>query len=148
MRWPKPNRCAYRAKIPGALVLGADQILVTANGDFLDKPETPQDARDHLHLLSGGTHTLLSGAVISQDAVPVWRHIDTAKLTMRSLSDAFIDSYVQSQWQRIRHCVGCYEIEGHGAQMFARMEGSQFTVLGLPLLPLLDYLRIRGELPS
>ena len=135
-------------RIPGAMVLGADSILVTEKGEYLDKPETPDDAKAHLKMLSGATHSLMSGAVISEDGEPVWRHIDVAKMTMRTLSDAFIDDYVAENWDNIRHCVGCYEIEGRGAQLFTRVLGSQFTIMGLPLLHLLDYLRIRKVLPS
>ncbi len=135
-------------RVPGAMVLGADSLVVTEDGQYLDKPETPGDAKMHLHMLSGTTHSLLSGAVIYEDGAPVWRHIDVAKMTMRHLSDGFVDDYVSAHWDNIRHCVGCYEIEGPGAQLFARILGSQFTIMGLPLLHLLDYLRIRKVLPS
>ena len=109
----------------------------------------PRDeAREHLCRMSGQTHRLISAAVFAEDARPVWRHIDTAKMTMRVLSDAFIEAYVAAHWDDIRHCVGCYQIERAGAQLFARVEGSHFTIIGLPLFAVLDYLRVRGKMPS
>lgn len=134
-------------KYSGGLVLGCDQILVTAEGEIFDKPETAEEARVHLEMLSGKTHRLISAAVICENGEPVWRIVDTASLTMRSLSSAFIDQYVASHWEHIRHCVGCYRIEAEGAQLFLSISGSQFTIIGLPLLPVLDYLRLRGLLP-
>jgi septum formation protein len=135
-------------KYPVDLVLGCDQILVTADGQLLDKPESPDDARAHLAMLSGKPHRLISAAAICENGEPVWRIVDTAQMTMRSLSDAFIDHYVDAYWPHIRYCVGCYRIEAEGAQLFSGVSGSQFTIIGLPLLPVLDYLRIRGLLPS
>ena len=135
-------------KYPTALVLGCDQVLVTADGELLDKPESPDDARAHLELLSGKTHRLVSAAVLCENGEPVWRIVDTAQMAMRSLSAGFIEQYVDTHWDHIRHCVGCYRIEAEGAQLFANVSGSQFTIIGLPLLPVLDYLRVRGLLPT
>ena len=135
-------------KFPGRLVLGCDQILSTADGVLLDKPESPAMAESHLVMLSGKTHRLISAAVICENGEPVWRIADTAQMTMRPLSEAFIADYVALYWQHIRHCVGCYRIEAEGAQLFASVSGSQFTVIGLPLLPVLDYLRVRGLLQA
>ncbi|WP_108811519.1 Maf family protein [Sphingorhabdus sp. Alg231-15] len=135
-------------RIGPALVLGGDQILALEDGAMLDKPTNRQEAKAHLRLLSGKKHKLFSAAVIADQGSPVWRHIDIATLTMRSLSEAFIDTYVDAEWDNIRHCVGCYEIEGRGAQLFSDIKGSQFTIMGLPLLHLLDYLRVRGVMPS
>lgn len=135
-------------RIGPALVLGGDQVLALEDGSMLDKPTDRDDAKAHLRLLSGKKHKLFSAAVIADQGSPVWRHIDIATLTMRNLSDAFIDSYVDAEWDNIRHCVGCYEIEGRGAQLFLDIKGSQFTIMGLPLLHLLDYLRVRGVMPS
>ncbi len=134
-------------RIPDALVLGADQILALADGAQLDKPIDERQAIAHLTAMSGTTHKLVTAAVIAQNGQAVWRHIDIAKLTMRELSPEFIEDYVARHWDDIRHSVGCYRIEGEGAQLFAKVEGSQFTIIGLPLLAILDYLRIRGELP-
>lgn len=133
-------------KMPTDMVLGCDQICVGPDGYIYDKPETPNDARAHLAQLSGKVHRLISAAVICEQGEPVWRIIDTAQLTMRSLSPQFIDNYVDRYWDEIRHCVGCYRIEAEGTQLFASVSGSQFTIIGLPLLPLLDYLRVRGLL--
>lgn len=135
-------------KMRDRLVLGCDQLLVSAEGKIFDKPETPDDARAHLALLSGKTHRLISAAVMCEGGEPVWRIVDTATLTMRPLSEDFIDHYVAQYWDAIRHCVGCYRIEAEGAQLFTGVSGSQFTVIGLPLLPVLDYLRLRGFLPT
>ena len=134
-------------KMPTAMVLGCDQICVGPDGYIFDKPQTPDDARAHLARLSGKVHRLISAAVICEQGEPVWRIIDTAQLTMRNLSPQYIDDYVETYWDEIRHCVGCYRIEAEGAQLFASVSGSQFTIIGMPLLPLLDYLRTRGLLP-
>ncbi len=135
-------------KIPAGLVLGCDQILVTAGGLMLGKPESREDAAAHLKLLSGTTHRLVSAAVMCEGGKPVWRIVDTAQMTMRVLSDGFIDDYVDLYWEHIRHCVGCYRIEAEGAQLFSGVSGSQFTIIGLPLLPVLDYLRVREILAA
>ena len=135
-------------KFPGRLVLGCDQILVTGDGEILDKPESPEIAVQHLTLLSGKTHRLISAAVICENGEPVWRIADTAQMTMRPLSETFIADYVARYWDHIQYCVGCYRIEAEGAQLFTSVSGSQFTVIGLPLLPVLDYLRVRGLLPT
>ncbi len=135
-------------RIGTGMVLGADQVLALEDGVMLDKPVDPAEAIAHLKLLSGRKHKLFSAAVIAEQGTPVWRHIDIATLSVRPLSDSFIEEYVESEWEKIRHCVGCYEIEGRGAQLFSAISGSQFTIMGLPLLHLLDYLRIRGILTS
>ncbi len=134
-------------KFRNALVLGCDQILVTADGRILDKPESPEEACEHLALLSAKAHRLISALVICENGEPVWRVVDTAQMNMRVLSSQYIEQYVSTYWKHIRHCVGCYRIEAEGAQLFASVSGSQFTIIGLPLLPLLDYLRVRGLLP-
>lgn len=135
-------------KFTGRLVLGGDQILVTGDGVILDKPESREQAETHLAMLSGKTHKLISAAVICENGESVWHMVDTAQMTMRPLSSGFIKDYVGLYWERIRHCVGCYRIEAEGAQLFASVAGSQFTVIGLPLLPVLDYLRVRGLLQT
>lgn len=134
-------------KFPTALVLGCDQLLVTAEGLFLDKPQSPEEAQKHLAMLSDKTHRLISAAVICENGEPVWRIVDSAQMAVRPLSAGFIEKYVTAHWDDIRHCVGCYQIESIGAQLFKSVSGSQFTIIGLPLLPVLDYLRIRGLLP-
>lgn len=133
---------------PSDLVLGSDSIVVLADGTLLDKPETREDAERHLKAMSGKTHRLISAAVIAEGGRPVWRHVDIAKLHVRTLSDGFIQTYLDAEWPVIAGCVGCFRIEGPGVQLFARTEGSHFTILGMPLLPVLDFLRVRGILAS
>ena len=131
-----------------ALVLGCDSVVVLDDGSMLDKPRSRDEAGAHLARMSGKRHDLVSAAVIAEGGRPVWRVVDRAKMHVRTLSDAFIQTYLDQEWPEIAGCVGCYRIEGPGAQLFTRIEGSQFTVLGLPLLQVLDYLRVRGVMPS
>jgi septum formation protein len=130
-----------------ALVLGCDQIL--ALGDVIfTKPETPDHAITQLHALRGQTHHLYSAIVIYQNGQPLWRHIGHARLTMRAMSDQALASYVATEWESIRHSVGCYKIEERGIQLFSQIDGDVFTIQGLPLLPLLNYLALRGIIAS
>lgn len=115
---------------------------------MLDKPRSRAEAAEHLRRLSGKRHDLFSAAVIAEAGRPIWRSVDRARLHVRPLSEAFIESYLDQEWPEIAGCVGCYRIEGPGVQLFTRIDGSHFTVLGLPLLPVLDYLRIRGVMQS
>ncbi|HBL93505.1 MULTISPECIES: Maf family protein [unclassified Hyphomonas] len=131
---------------PG-LVIGCDQML-SLDGEAFDKPVDLADARNHLVKLSGKTHTLETAIVISEEGKPVWRHLARPKLTVRPLSGAFIDTYVETVGEPLLSTVGAYQLEGLGAQLFTRIEGDYFSILGLPLLPLLDYLRTRGVLLS
>lgn len=133
---------------PGALVLGGDSVVALADGTTLDKPIDRDDAAAHLRLMSGARHDLISAAVIAENGRPVWRHVDVARMHVRPLSEAFIQAYLDQEWPAIAGCVGCYRVEGPGIQLFSRIEGNHFTILGMPLLPLLDYLRVRGVLPS
>lgn len=136
------------ARKPGYLVLGSDSLVALEDGSVLDKPVDRADAADHLRRMSGARHDLWSAAVIAENGQVVWRHVERAKVFVRSLSDAFIETYLDAEWPAIAASVGCYRIEGPGVQLFTKIEGSQFTVLGLPLLNVLDYLRVRGELPA
>lgn len=131
---------------PGVLVLGADTVVVTADGSLLAKPETRARAEAQLAQLAGTTHVLTSAAVIAENGVAVWRASQSARLTMRPLSADFIADYLDREGDAVLGCVGCYRIEGLGAQLFTRIIGDQFTIRGLPLLDLLDYLRVRGVL--
>lgn len=131
-----------------ALVLGSDSIVELQDGRLLDKPENRAEAAEHLRLLSGRRHYLYSAAVIAEAGQPVWRFVDRATMHVRPLSESFIDTYLDREWDEVQWCVGVYRVEGPGAQLFSRIEGSHFTVMGLPLLPVLDYLRTRGILAS
>ncbi len=131
---------------PQALVLGSDSLAVLEDGTILSKPRDREEAAKHLEMMSGKRHDLVSAAVIAEAGRPVWRHVDRARMFVRPLSDSFIEAYLDAEWPKISGCVGCYRIEGPGVQLFSRVEGSQFTVLGMPLLPLLGYLRERQVL--
>ena len=129
------------------LVLGCDSTVVLDDGTMLDKATSRDEQADLLRKISGQRHRLYSAAVICEGGAPVWRHVDVAKMHVRTLSDVFIESYLDLEWPAVGGCVGGYRVEGPGIQLFAKIEGSQFTIQGLPLLPLLDYLRSRKMLP-
>lgn len=130
-------------KRPADLVLGCDQVL-ELDRRILSKPDTPDEARDHLRQLRGRSHKLLSAVVVYENAEPVWRHVAEARLTMHQISDSYLDDYVARTWDSIRHSVGCYKIEEEGVRLFSAISGDHFTILGLPLLPLLAWLGTRG----
>ncbi|WP_323781615.1 Maf family protein [Thalassovita sp.] len=132
-------------KFPDALVIGCDQVL-DFNGLILSKPTSRQDARSQLQQLRGERHMLLSAAVICQAGKPIWRHIGQVRLRMRDFSDDYLDGYLDRNWPEIGYCVGSYKLEEEGVRLFSRIDGDYFTVLGLPLLELLSYLTLRGEL--
>ena len=125
---------------PDRYVIGADQILV-CNGSLYDKPCDLAEAKTHLQSLSGQTHQLMTAAIILLDGRVVWQHLSTPALTMRVLEDAFIDAYLADVGDLALTSVGAYQLEGLGAQLFDRVEGDFFSILGLPLLPLLAFLR-------
>ena len=129
---------------PGDLVLGCDQTLALDDGTMFDKPADAQALREQLGRLSGRTHRLFSACVAAEAGRPVWRAVEVVKLTVRPLTTSFIDTYVEAAGSDLLGCVGGYQIEGRGAQLFERIEGSHFALLGLPLLPLLSWLRTRG----
>ena len=135
-------------RVPGGLVLGCDQTLSLEDGSMIDKAVDRADAERILRLLSGRVHHLHSAAVIALNGEPIWRHVERVRMTVRSLSDSVIANYLDQEWEQCRWCVGNYRIEGPGVQLFSKVEGSQFGIQGLPLLPLLDFLRVRGVLPS
>ncbi len=128
---------------PGGLVIGADQML-DCEGVWFDKPVDVAQARGHLESLRGRTHELVTAAVIVRDGICLWQHVDRARLTMRQFSDGFIDDYLDRVGADVCRSVGAYQLEGKGAQLFSRIDGDFFTILGLPLLPLLDTLRGHG----
>jgi septum formation protein len=130
-------------KHPEALVLGCDQVLALDRDTFA-KPETPEDARQHLRRLRGKTHKLLSALVVYENAEPIWRFVGEARLTMHPISDTYLDDYIARNWDSIRHSVGCYKVEEEGVRLFSAITGDHFTILGLPLLPLLAWMGNRG----
>lgn len=130
-------------RYPASLVLGCDQVL-EIDRDILAKPGTTAEAHDQLRRLRGRSHKLLSAIVAYENAKPVWRHIAEARLTMYQISDAYLDDYVTRNWESIRQSVGCYKIEEEGIRLFSDISGDHFTILGLPLLPLLAWAGTRG----
>lgn len=132
------------SRLPGVTVLGADSTLALGDGAMLSKPADREEAASHLRRMAGTRHRLFSAVVAARDGVPVWRAAGEAKLWMRPLSDAFIADYVAREWDSIRWTVGCYEIEGAGVQLFERVEGDPWTIIGMPMLPLLAWLRETG----
>ena len=130
-------------KHPEALVLGCDQVL-EFQGDILSKPETIAEARQQIIALRGHSHKLLSAAVLYDAGKPIWRHIAEATLTMRPVSDAYLDAYLARNWPGLSTSVGGYKLEEEGVRLFSAISGDYFTILGLPLLPLLGYLSLRG----
>ncbi len=130
-------------KRPGDLVIGCDQVLAFEDQVF-SKPTSPEDACAQLHRLRGKTHRLHSAIVVYENAEPVWRHVAEARLTMHDLSDSYIDAYLARNWDSIRHAVGCYKLEDEGVRLFSAITGDHFTILGLPLLPLLAWMGTRG----
>jgi len=128
-------------------VVGADQTL-EFEGELYDKAQTLAEARARLQALRGKPHKLHSAVVVAKDGAPIWREVVTATLTMRDFSDAFLDDYLAHEGDAALGSVGCYRLEGPGVQLFSKIDGDYFTILGLPLMGLLDLLRRHGELPA
>lgn len=145
LAWMKARRAGRNA--PDALVIGADQML-EVEGEWLDKPGDPVRLREQLLRLRGRTHTLHSAAVVTHGEERVWHTVTRARLTMRAFSDSFLDAYVASEGGEVCGSVGGYHLEGAGVRLFDGIEGDYFTILGLPLLPLLGFLRQRGVMES
>ncbi len=133
------------ARHPGALVIGADQIL-ECSGVWFDKPADIEHARAHLLTLRGKTHHLHTCVCVVRDGTRIWHHRARADLAMRPFSNQFLDEYMARAGDDVLRSVGAYQLEGPGAQLFSAVDGDYFTVLGLPLLPLLDFLRENGQL--
>lgn len=125
------------------LVIGADQTL-EFEGGLYDKAETLEAARARLKMLRAKPHQLHSAVVVAKDGAPIWRELVSATLTMRDFSDAFLEDYLANEGVEALGSVGCYRLEGPGAQLFSRIEGDYFTILGLPLMGLLELLRNHG----
>lgn len=132
--------------VPG-LVIGGDQML-NLEGEAFDKPINLEAAKQQLSKLSGKSHHLETAIVVAENGEPVWRYLARPKLTVRTLSKGFIENYVDACGEALLSTVGAYQLEGRGAQIFSRIEGDYFSILGLPLLPLLDYFRVRQVLPT
>ena len=139
----KAERVAAHA--PDALVIGADQLLV-CEGTWFDKPPDMAAARTHLQRLRACQHELVTALVCHRGGRRIWQHVAKPRLTMRDFSDAFLDAYLAAEGEALLSSVGAYRLEGHGAQLFDRSEGDQPAILGLPLLPLLGFLRQHGVL--
>ena len=132
---------------PGALVLGSDSLVEVA-GQRFDKPASRTAAAEHLRFFSGKVMQLHSAAALARDGQVLWHQGDCAALTVRSLSDEFIEQYLATEWPAVAGCVGVFRIEAMGAQLFDSIAGSHFTVLGMPLLAVLGALRQHGELAT
>lgn len=141
----KAIKVSYRHA--GALIIGADQILECA-GEWFDKPADLDQARTHLLALRGKAHELATAVAVARDGARLWHHVARARLHMRAFSDAFLDLYLAEVGRAACDSVGAYQLEGLGAQLFSRVEGDYFAILGLPLLPLLDFLRNHGVVPT
>ena len=133
-------------KRPG-LVIGADQTL-DLRGKLFDKAETLVQAREHLLELRGQTHKLHAAVVVARDGQPIWRVVESAALTVRPFSEAWLDTYIERRGEALLWSVGCYELESEGVQLFSQVDGDYFTILGLPLIGLLDFLRLHGALAA
>lgn len=132
---------------PGALVIGSDQVL-EFDGRVFGKAGSLAELRDLLMHMAGKWHLLHAAAVAVEAGRPVWRHVGTARLHVRDLSSDWVDGYLERNWEAVRHSAGGYLIEGEGVRLFDRIEGDTFTILGLPLVPLLAWLTVRGSIPG
>lgn len=128
-------------------VIGADQIMVMDNQLF-DKPKDMDEARERLLSMRGKRHELIGAVVVCENGRPVWRHLSKTKLWVREFSNDFLDWYIEQEGEALMKSVGAYRFEGPGAQLFEKVEGGFFAILGLDLLPVLDYLRVRGVIAS
>jgi len=135
------------SRIETGFVIGADQIMVM-DGQLYDKPKTIDEARDRLKFMRGKTHQLIGAVVICENGQPVWRYMSKTKLTMRDFSDDFLNWYIEQEGALVTKSVGAYRFEGLGSQLFSDVDGDFFSILGLSLLPVLDYLRLRGAILS
>ncbi len=125
--------------------IGSDSVVSVA-GQLFDKPRDREDAGDHLRFFSGKEMALTSAVALARRSEVDWRHVETATLQVRELSEDFIEAYLDAEWPEVGYTVGVFRLEGRGVQLFDRIEGDHFTILGMPLMPLLDALRDRGLL--
>ena len=134
-------------KHPDKLVIGCDQVL-DFDGQILSKPQTPDEAKEQLKALRGKRHSLLSAVVVYHELEPLWRHVDQVRLYMRDISDSYLNEYVDRNWPSLQSSVGGYKLEEEGARLFSRIEGDYFTILGLPLIEMINYLTASGDLKA
>jgi septum formation protein len=134
---------AKAVSAPGEWVIGSDSV-VSAGARLFDKPRDRDEAAEHLRFFSGKEMRLTSAVALAHGGRLDWSHVDTARLQVRVLSEAFIADYLDAEWPEVGYTVGVFRLEGRGVQLFDRIEGDHFTILGMPLLPLLGALRTRG----
>ena len=138
---------AKACSVPGEWVIGSDSV-VSVDGRLFDKPKDRAEAAEHLRFFSGRAMILTSAVALAREGVEAWRHVGSASLQVRDLSDEFIEQYLDAEWPEVGYCVGVFRLEGRGVQLFSDIDGDHFTILGMPLLPLLGALRERGLLPA
>lgn len=143
----KAKALAVSESRPGDTIIGGDSV-VRVDGRLFDKPRSREEAADHLRFFSGRPMQLISAVALARDGTIDWRDVGRAELHVRELSEDFIESYLDAEWPEVGHCVGVFRIEGRGIQLFDRIVGGHFTIMGMPLMPLLKQLRKRGLLPS
>ena len=143
----KAKAIAVSSARPGDWVIGSDSV-VSVEARLFDKPYDRGEAAEHLRFFSGKALTLTSAVALARDGAVDWGHVDRAELNVRPLSEGFIEAYLDAEWPEVGHCVGVFRMEGPGVQLFENVRGSYFTILGMPLIPLLGALRERGMLPS
>ena len=131
-------------KHPDKLVIGCDQVL-DFDGQILSKPQTPDEAKEQLKALRGKRHCLLSAVVVYHELEPLWRHVGQVRLYMRDISDSYLNEYVERNWPSLQSSVGGYKLEEEGVRLFSRIEGDYFTILGLPLIEMINYLTASGD---
>lgn len=134
---------AKAMSVPGDWVIGSDSV-VSVDGRLFDKPRNREEGAEHLRFFSGKVMELTSAVALAREAVLDWSHAETARLQVRPLSEDFIRSYLDAEWPAVGYTVGVFRLEGHGVQLFDSLEGDHFTILGMPLIPLLGALRDRG----
>ena len=134
-------------KHPDKLVIGCDQVL-DFDGQILSKPQMPEEAREQLKALRGKRHSLLSAVVVYHELEPLWRHVGQVRLYMRDISDSYLNEYVDRNWPSLQSSVGGYKLEEEGVRLFSRIEGDYFTILGLPLIEMINYLTASGDLKA
>lgn len=132
---------------PPALVIGADQLLV-CEGRIFEKPRDRAEAVSHLAFLQGKTHELVGGVCGARGGAIIWRHVSVARLTLRAMDEAAIEGYLDAAGPDVLNSVGCYHLEGLGVHLMSRIDGDYYSILGLPILPVLDFLRAQGALAS